>query len=135
MSKGKGMKKILKSQLTYHRDSFFHCADFCYFLQKKEVLFCNFVWRECKRCIFGMHCTFLNLAGLPVEGLQSRQVTEYYVCRKAEDLNCIIVWYLVVEMNMQSTTPFLPPAFPWEIYGFLLLYESILASKWKYILH
>lgn len=37
MSKGKGMKKKkLKSQLNYHHDSFFHCAYFCYFLQKKK---------------------------------------------------------------------------------------------------
>lgn len=106
------MKKILKSQLIYHHDSFFHCAYFCYFLQKKEVLFCNFVWRVCKRCIHGMHCSLLNLAGLPMEGVQPVQVTEYYVCTEVDDLNCIIVQYLVTEMNhfiyQKPTTPFFP---------------------------
>lgn len=41
VSKGKGTKKCLRSQLTYHHDSFLPCAYFCYFLQKKEVQFCN----------------------------------------------------------------------------------------------
>lgn len=49
MPKGKGIKKFLKSQLTYHRDSFFHCAYFCYFLQKKEVLFCNSCLEELQK--------------------------------------------------------------------------------------
>ena len=102
------MKKILKSLLTYHRDSFFHCAYFCYLLQKKEVLFCNFVWRDCKRCIHGMHCSLPNLAESHTEELQSAQVTEYYVCTVVEDLNCITVWYLMIEKNHQPTTPFCP---------------------------
>lgn len=47
-----------------------------------------------------------------MEGVQPVQVTEYYVCTEVDDLNCIIVQYLVTEMNhfiyQKPTTPFFP---------------------------
>lgn len=41
-----------------------------------------------------------------MEGVQSVQGTEYYVCTEGEDFNCIIVGYLVIEMNQQPTVSF-----------------------------
>lgn len=58
-----------------------------------------------------MHSSLPNLAGLLMEGVQSVQGTEYYVCTEGEDFNCIIVGYLVIEMNQQPTVSFFFPTF------------------------
>lgn len=41
-----------------------------------------------------------------MEGVQSVQGTEYYVCTEGEDFNCVIAGYLVKEMNQQPTMSF-----------------------------